>query len=200
MKLTLVLAMALSMTLVSCGTESKKTNEDSSEEVQSEADIETVIAKVPLDADGNELTEQMEMRVATGDTEYKSETAVETAFASGAKTATTDELDEDTSAESWHRRGYRRHGYWNTPWYAGKWLGRGTWWGRNPYLRHTRHHRHGGMYRGSYGGYTPYYYRARYYYPRYRYYTWCNRRSYRHGRNRTHAGNGGFGGGYNGGF
>jgi hypothetical protein len=197
MKLVNVMILALSLALVSCGTEEAKKDE-ASNDVQTEADIETVIAKVPVDAEGNELTGQMEMRTTQGEKDYTSETDLETAFAGGEKAAATDELDEDTSADSWHRRGYKRHGYWNTPWYAGKWLGRGSWWGRNPHLRSTRYSRGGHRSNGRYGGYTPYYYRARYHYPRYRYYTWCNRRAYRHGRGRTHGGNGGFGGGYNG--
>ena len=119
----------------------------------------------------------MEMRVTGGDLNFASETAAQAAFAGGEKVGMTEELDEDTSAESWHNRGYRRWGYWNTPHYPGKWLGRGLWWGRNPYL-YRSHLRY------PHGRYVNYHYRARYYYPRYRYYTWCNNQRYNYGYHR----------------
>jgi len=90
-----------------------------------------LVAKVPVGADGQELNDLAETR-EVGSIDAMSESALAAAFDGGNKVVV-DELDSDTSVEQFHRRGGRGW-YWNTPWYPGKLLGRGLWWGRNPYV------------------------------------------------------------------
>lgn len=164
--------LVLSLGLAGCGNQDKNSGE-AAQKLQSQDSIETMIAKVPVDANGNEMLDQMELRVSKGDQTFDSQATAESVFSNAIKTAIVDELDSDTSAQSYFRRGYGRQGNWRNSYRHGNYNGRGQWWGRTPYIRN--------VYRGSFGGYTPYYYRSSYNYSNYRYYTWCNNRNYRYG-------------------
>jgi len=113
-----------------------------------------LVARVPVGADGQELNDQAETREA-GAVAEMSDASLAAAFDGGVKVGL-DELDADTSVQQHYGNHHGRHHggrnwYWNTPWYPGKALGRGLWWGRNPYV--------------YYGGYSyPYSYRSYYYY------------------------------------
>ena len=173
----IILSLALALSIAACADEQKDSAK--TPEVSEQKDLETVIARVPVDANGEEMTGQIEMVVIQGEKDFDSEASTQSAFATGEKVGMTDELDADSSTESWNNRGYNRHGHWNEDNYSGNWLGQGTWWGRNPNLNRGRC---GGGFNS--GCYQQYHYKARYTYPRYRYYTWCNNTRYRNGYNR----------------
>ena len=194
MKLTKGIVLAgIVCVAAACGTQDKKQEEtvqqDQGVNVATEADQATaanlpsvIVAKVPLDAQGNELVEQGEAREVFGTdaTTVADAAAADQAFSKGAMVVVGDELDQDSSTQSWGRRAY----YWNTPWYPGKLLGRGLWWGRNPYV--------------AYGGYSyGYGYNNSYTYNNCNYYTYTP--SY--GSNYGYGyGNGGYGYGNGGGY
>jgi hypothetical protein len=176
----IIVSLALALSLAACSGQEQK-DDNNTPEVEEQQDVEMVIARVPVDENGEEMTDQIEMSVVAGEQDFDSETSAAGAFAAGEKVGMTDELDEDSSTDSWNRRGYKRHGHWQSNSYSGNWLGRGTWWGKNPHLNRGR------CGYGGYSGsncYSQYHYRARYQYPRYRYYTWCNNTRYRNGFNR----------------
>jgi hypothetical protein len=172
MKLFSIFTIALSLGLAGCGIQDKNSDK-TAQGLQSQDSIETMIAKVPLDANGNEMLDQMELRVSKGDQTFDSQATAESVFKNSIKTAIVDELDSDTSAQSYFRRGYGRHGNWRNINRVGNYSGRGQWWGRTPYIRN--------VYSGGFGGYTPYFYRSSYNFNNYRYYTWCNNRNYGYG-------------------
>jgi hypothetical protein len=93
-----------------------------------------LIAKVPVDANGVELNDQAEVREVFVDSTVTDGAAAHSVFASASNESISveNELDLDSSSNQWWW-GSRRYYYWNTPWYPGKLLGRGLWWGRNPY-------------------------------------------------------------------
>lgn len=162
MKLTKLMPIATALVLAACGTQDKKGSdkaEDKPAETtaptgsseapaqQEEVAPETIIVKVPVDADGNELTDQIESRQA------KAGADVAAQFEAGQGLEVKDELDQDTSSQEWGRAG----AYWNTPWYPGKLLGRGLWWGRNPYTSYGNSYGYGYGYSNNYGnGYGGY--------------------------------------------
>ena len=171
------LVLLTSGLLAACGTQTKKNEQptpavDQGVNVASTADAETakalptlIVAKVPLDAQGNELTDQGEARELFGPADATGGETADAAFAQGAQVTIADELDRDSSSAQWHNRGY----YWSTPWYPGKVLGRGLWWGRNPYVHYnnnsygynyTSYYSYNNCnyytYRPSYGGYNSY--------------------------------------------
>lgn len=127
--------------LASCGQTESNTQPI---QVQGKSDSETkqkttlaagqprfLMVKVPVDASGNEIISSAESK-EVADGEISTAEAAQAAFASSKSSVTVaDELDRSTSTESWGRSWY-----WNrqTPWYPGRALGRGTWWGHNPYL------------------------------------------------------------------
>lgn len=132
-----------------------------------------VMVRVPVDASGNLLSDQAETRtVKSGKSDFASDNLAVQAFDQAQTIQVAgDSLDQDTSTNSWHwgasyptyqYRGYgsRRYNYKRTPWYPGKVVGRGLWWGRNPYVRYSG---------------RPYYYNYHrsYSHGRYRYYTYC---------------------------
>ena len=91
-----------------------------------------LVARVPVGADGQELNDQAEIREIKVAGE-QNESSISAVFAAG-ETVVVDELDGDSSSQQWFGYGYGRGAwYWNTGWYPGKLLGRGLWWGRNPY-------------------------------------------------------------------
>jgi hypothetical protein len=131
----IVAAMALAGAVVACGNDTQKDtkketiNLETTEEVAAPAAVsEFLIVKVPVDALGNELNDNFETKAFASDS-FDSATNTESAFAAASKVVVANELDQDSSSEQWHSSAY----YWNTPWYPGKALGRGLWWGRNPY-------------------------------------------------------------------
>ncbi len=157
--LSLVAAAAATLSLTACGlsTEDKQDEQKASEDravVDAEADVAlptVIIAKVPVDADGNQIGDQAETVALPAGSDLSD---AEAAFATGTSVTVADELDQDSSTDQWrsgrHGNGGGHHGaghhgggyssgynynsyYWNTPWYPGRLLGRGTWWGRNPY-------------------------------------------------------------------
>ena len=172
MKLLTTITLALSMGLAGCGMQDSA-KDSASQDLQPQPAIETMIAKVPVDANGNEILSQMELRVSSGDQTLDSQVTAETVFENAMKTAVVDELDADTSAESWFRRGFRRYGNWRHSGRFGNFQGRGQWWGRTPYIRNIN--------RGGFGGYSPFFYRNNRTFNNFRYYTWCNNRNYGYG-------------------
>jgi hypothetical protein len=90
-----------------------------------------VVTRVALDAEGNEIHTDVKASALFDSAEIGDLASAESAFASGSEIALQkDELDTDSSSQSWWgRAGW----YYNTPWYPGKLLGRGLWWGANPY-------------------------------------------------------------------
>ena len=161
----IVAALALAGAVVACGNDTQKeskkenVNVESAKEVATPAAVsEFIIVKVPVDAEGNELNDSFETKAFSSDS-FDSATNTESAFAAAANVDVANELDQDSSSEQW-RHNSSSYYYWNTPWYPGKALGRGLWWGRNPY--------------SSYGGY-------RYNYNHYRNYNYnnCNYYVYR---------------------
>jgi Flp pilus assembly protein TadG len=142
--LSLVAAVAATLSLAACGvsTEEKKDEQRADRaavDASADAALPTVIiAKVPVDADGNQLGDQVETVALAADADLSD---AEAAFATGTAVSVADELDQDSSSDQWngrhgggHHGGYHhRNYYWNTPWYPGRLLGRGIWWGRNPY-------------------------------------------------------------------
>lgn len=139
----IMLSLATSALLAACGgaqDDSKKVEtpaqQDQGVNVAKTVDASTakalptvIVAKVPLDANGNEIVGQGEARQIHGNGQISNgETAV-AAFSKGKGIQIADELDDNSSSSQWHN-----YYYWNTPWYLGKALGRGLWWGRNPYL------------------------------------------------------------------
>ncbi len=122
-----------------------------------------VMVRVPVDAQGNLLVDKAETRtLKTSSNDFASAELASAAFSNAQEVSVaTDDLDSDTSTNSWYwGYGYRGYNYWNTPWYPGKALGRGMWWGRNPYV--------------WYGG-SPYYYNYynSYNFGGYNYYSYC---------------------------
>jgi hypothetical protein len=189
-----IILAALVSVVAACGAEQTKQEEtvaqDQGVNVASEADEQTagnlpsvIVARVPLDADGNELVDQGEARevFGLGNAELTDGTAADAAFGQGASVSVADELDADSSTQSTYRRSY----YWNTPWYPGKLLGRGLWWGRNPYVSYNNY---------SYG----YSYRSSYSYNNCRYYTYYP--SYRSSYGYGYGNGGGYGYGNGGGY
>jgi len=127
-----IILAALVSVVAACGAEQTKdqdtVQQDQGMNVASEADEQTaanlpsvIVARVPLDADGNELADQGEARevFSLGNTELTDGSTADAAFGQGAAVSVADELDADSSTQSTHRRSY----YWNTPWYPGKLLG-----------------------------------------------------------------------------
>lgn len=166
MKLNKLLPIATALVLAACGTQDKKGSDKAEDKpaaqpeatqaaeqssAQDEQAPEAFIVKVPVDADGNELTAQMETRSLAKE-DAQADNAAQ--FDAGQATAVKDELDQDTSSQEW---GSAR-AYWNTPWYPGKLLGRGLWWGRNPYssTSYGYGNSYGNNYGNSYGGYSSY--------------------------------------------
>lgn len=148
--------------LTSCGTDQSSKNDKNAAPVAPAPTVTTasdagqanlpalLVAKVPVGADGQELNDQAETREAAA-VASMSDASVAAAFESGAKVGI-DELDADSSVQQHYGNHHGGRGwYWNSPWYPGKALGRGLWWGRNPYV--------------YYGGYSyPYYYGSYYNY------------------------------------
>jgi hypothetical protein len=93
------------------------------------------IARVPLDATGKEIDDQVETRQVLSGEKFEAAQDAERFFNQGSSVAVANELDEDSSSQQWHRD-HRGSWYWNTPWYPGRALGRGVWWGRNPWLNY----------------------------------------------------------------
>jgi hypothetical protein len=121
-----------------------------------------LIARVPVDAQGNELNDQAETReIMVTENVVDAATAEQTFANSQGQTIVIDnELDQDSSSEQCWNCG-RRRAYWGTPWYPGKLLGRGLWWGRNPYFYYGGYaygYRNIGCYYGGGYNYYPYTY------------------------------------------
>lgn len=166
------LALAAASTLAACGSQSTKEQapvqaQDQGVNVASEVDADTakvlptmIVAKVPVDAQGNELVDQGVAHEVFGAASVEGGASAEAAFAQGTQVTIADELDRDSSTSQWGGSYY-----WNTPWYPGKLLGRGLWWGRNPYVNYG-----GASYGYSYSSYyrynncNYYYYRPAYNY------------------------------------
>jgi len=130
-------AFALAGVVVACGDDAQKEKKQAQVNLESEQDVATsaavsefLIVKVPVDALGNELNDRFETKGISLDS-FDSASNTESAFESAVQVEVANELDQDTSSEQW--RGNSSRYYWNTPWYPGKALGRGLWWGRNPY-------------------------------------------------------------------
>lgn len=168
MKTTGILAsLALAAAMIGCGDEKSETTKNSApvDTVQAEAVAETVpeffIVKVPVDAEGNELNDKFETKEFAGADAFASAESTESAFAAGNAVEVANELDQDSSTQQFHGR--RSAWYWNTPWYPGKLLGRGLWWGRNPYRTSFGFNYGYGHYRNyNYGGCNYYVYRRGY--------------------------------------
>lgn len=162
MKANAILAsLALVAALVGCGDDSKNETVNTAPAANEVAAAELVpeffMVKVPVDANGNEIVEQYEAREFNGAHQFDSAENTGGAWDSGKAVEIANELDQDTSSQQW---GYGRSSwYWNTPWYPGKLLGRGLWWGRNPYRANYR-----------YNYYNNYYYNDCNYYVYRRYY------------------------------
>lgn len=170
LKRTLIQSVALAASVSACGGQTKKKvqNENtgdqqtavSAEAAKTELDSapEYLIVKVPVDADGKEQNDQFETKELSEAGSFDSAEGTDSSFNAGADADIINELDADTSSQQWHFG--RGAWYWNTPWYPGKLLGRGLWWGRNPY------HWYGGYQYGynhyrnyNYGGCNYYVYR-----------------------------------------
>lgn len=161
MKFKTLVPIATALVLAACGTQDKKGSDKAADSqptpealaaeqapAQIEQAPEMIIAKVPLDANGNEMTDQIETRslATVGD---QADAAQQ--FAAGQAIDVRDELDQDSSSQQWGGA------YWNTPWYPGKLLGRGLWWGGNPYTSYGYGNSYGGYgnsYGNSCGGYS----------------------------------------------
>ncbi len=133
----IVVTIAMAGAVVACGNDTQKETEKENVKVESAKELATpdavsefLIVKVPVDAQGNELNDSFETKAFASDS-FDSASNTESAFAAAAQVDVANELDQDTSSEQWHNNSSRY--YWNTPWYPGKALGRGLWWGRNPY-------------------------------------------------------------------
>ena len=159
MKLAKLMLIASALVLAACGTQDKKgsdkaENKPAAPQVtaaeQSTAQDEQAplafIVKVPVDANGNELTDQVETRSLAKE-DGQADNAAQ--FDAGQAADVRDELDQDSSSQEWQRG----RAYWNTPWYPGKLLGRGLWWGRNPYNSYGSVGNSYGGYSNTYGGY-----------------------------------------------
>ena len=150
----IVVAIALTGAVVACGNDTQKetkkenVNVESAKEVTTPAAVsEFLIVKVPVDAQGNELNDSFETKATSADS-FDSMTNTETAFEAADQVNVANELDQDSSSEQWHNNSSQY--YWNSPWYPGKALGRGLWWGRNPYSNY-------GGFRYNYNHYRNYY-------------------------------------------
>jgi len=150
----IVAAIVLAGTVVACGNDVQKDAKKENVNVESAKEIATptavsefLIVKVPVDALGNELNDSFETKAYSADS-FDSATNTESAFEAATQVEVANELDQDTSSEQWRNNSSRY--YWNTPWYPGKALGRGLWWGRNPYSNY-------GGNRYSYSHYRNYY-------------------------------------------
>lgn len=181
MKLLLTLVLA---TIVACGSEqnssenapqkAKAPTTDSAERPAGEIqEPEMIMARVAVDAEGNEIKDSIETVVVGKDFEsFASADQAEEAFANGEKLGLSDELDADSSSDSWHRnwwgQGFRWYGYWNTFNQGGGFGGGfgGGWWGnRSPNL-----------WWGN--GYRNYHYRHNYWGRGYRYHCWSRYRGW----------------------
>lgn len=138
MNLKSMIAGAAMFALTACGTEEQNTTAaapvaqqaQSTTEKSEEKAPQLVVTRVALDAEGNEIHSDVKATAVFEATDVSDLASAEAAFAKGsAIVLQKDELDTDSSTQSWHRAGW----YWNTPWYPGKLLGRGLWWGHNPY-------------------------------------------------------------------
>ena len=163
-KNNLIHSIVLAASLTACGVNDKKQDNPenrkndrpaavSAEAAKSELDSapEYLIVKVPVDANGFELNESFETKEISESGSFGSAEATASSFDAGADANVVNELDTDTSSQQWLSG--RGAWYWNTPWYPGKLLGRGLWWGRNPYrwyggyqygYNHYQNHNYGG--------------------------------------------------------
>jgi hypothetical protein len=123
-----------------------------------------IVVKVPVDANGEELTAEAEYRMTSQEDSDDLKGTV-AAFDGGSELASTDELDQDSSTESLHRWTF----FWGS---LGRGISRSFGWGRNAYLGY-RGLRYNYRYRSAYR----YGYRSGYRYGyganRYNYYTYC---------------------------
>jgi hypothetical protein len=99
-----------------------------------------LLVRVPLDSSGKEMTDAAESRSVSDVGTMTSGSSAQAAFDLGKSVTVGDELDKTSSTESWG---------WYNPWYPGKLLGRGSWWGRNPYLYYNNYY-YGYNYGNSY--------------------------------------------------
>ena len=123
MKQSLSIIIASVMLTTACGSGSKKTPDAnqaqpviSAEQKAIESSLPAAaIVRVQVDAEGNEDTTKMEMRLQTGEGEAQDTEMVVASFDQGATVAelkNADELDADSSAQSWcWRGGYGGFGY-----------------------------------------------------------------------------------------
>ena len=140
-KLRIVCLGIAAAALAACGTETKSSSETPATENVTVAATatpattrlpEVVVTRVALDTEGNEVHSNVTAAAVFNSQNITDANAAAQAFAGGeAINLQKDELDTDSSTESWY--GNRAGWYWNTPWYPGKLLGRGLWWGHNPY-------------------------------------------------------------------
>lgn len=169
MKFVKLVCFAAAGVFAACGTQTKESKAPAAAPSQNAAPAEAtsatkadlpaiLIAKVPVDANGQEVDAQVETRSVMAQADVSNGDVAAAQFAQGSSVQVADELDKDTSSQQW---GW----FWGTPWYPGKLLGRGTWWGRNPYYSYGSYS-YGYNYINTYnyGGCNYYTYRNSYYY------------------------------------
>ena len=130
-------SLAAMLVLSNCGTtDTSEKPVTASNKVVLEAEAmkpKFLVVRVPVGADGQELVDGAQAReVMDKNAQITNAADANAAFEKSTVVQVKDELDQTSSTES-----YGRYWYWNTPWYAGKALGRGLWWGRNPYVSYS---------------------------------------------------------------
>lgn len=156
MKQNLSILVASVMLTAACGQQSKKAEPAKQDQPiinQEQQAIEAslpmaAIVRVPVDAEGNEDSSKMEMRLQSAGDEAKDTDTVVASFESGAlagEIKTEEELDKDSSAQAWCWRG----GY-------GGFGGYGYGYPAYGYGGGYYNYGYGGLY--GYGGYNYYYY------------------------------------------
>ena len=180
----LIAYLATTMLLISCGTDNDSQNvnpaQDNAQNVQQITDeavkSEMVLARVPVDANGNEQTEKIETVMVNNSQKLSNESSLQSAFENGQELGLDNtELDSDSSTDSHYRRYPRcncRRGYW----VRGNNFGY-NWWGRSPWVSNN-------------GGFYSFNYYRTYSFPRYRYYSYrFNRQHFsNHRYGRRHGG------------
>jgi hypothetical protein len=126
----LVSACALVFAL-GCGSNDQTNNAQPAPAAKPAEMPKMLIVKVPVDAEGNEMDTLAQTREVTAALSVSDAESANSVFDSAKEVSVANELDSDSSTQQWG--GNRARWWWNTPWYPGKVLGRGLWWGRNPY-------------------------------------------------------------------
>lgn len=155
--LNLSAAVLLALGLGACGSISNQNKANNKQDADVTARAEkfsqlpkAAILAVPVDANGNEMTDKAELRVLNKDVDMNKADSLASAYSEATKPATVidsaDELNSDSSTQAWWRWGgygygcYRScwFGYRPAVWYGGYnwnygWGGYGYWGGYNYY-------------------------------------------------------------------